>query len=120
MTKDFQLETKGMNYHLEWSTGSDLDIQVMCGCGTDNWMGYGTSGDSNCVCNKCQTGKDFDIRCGSDGRYAFEHIFFKDPHKLISDAVEKGNSSVRIGMAVHNYKNETQFDSNKFKICLYN
>ena len=44
LTKDHQLATKTMNVYLEWNTGSDLDINVMCGCG--KWHGYGTTGGS--------------------------------------------------------------------------
>ena len=40
LTKEFNLETTGINVYLEWNTGSDLDINVMCGCGI--WHGYGT------------------------------------------------------------------------------
>ena len=35
-----KLDTIGMNVILKWETGSDLDIQVMCGCG--KWHGFGT------------------------------------------------------------------------------
>ena len=33
------LATKGLNIIMTWKTGSDLDIQVKCGC--DKWHGYG-------------------------------------------------------------------------------
>ena len=42
--KEFNCETEGMHVVLEWTSGSDLDIQVMCGCGI--WHGYGTHGGS--------------------------------------------------------------------------
>lgn len=59
--EDENLYTKGMNIVLMWSTGSDLDINVMCGCG--KWHGYGTSGGSegSCYCNVCHMSRDKDV-----------------------------------------------------------
>ena len=57
-----------MNVYLEWTTGSDLDINVMCGCG--KWHGYGTKGGSGgiCKCEECGLYRDHDIRDGEDDR----------------------------------------------------
>ena len=54
-------------------------------------MGYGTDGPKNCVCTECNTGKDHDIRGGRDDREGvFEHVFFKDPHTMMTKAIENG------------------------------
>ena len=89
------VKVKSMNVYLEWSSGSDLDIQVMCGCG--NWYGYGISEDSgrSFRCATCKMHRDHDIRVGSDGRTGvFEHVYFDEPEKLFGKT---------IGMCVHNY-----------------
>ncbi len=39
LNEDEQVHVNGINVYLEWKNGSDLDIQVMCGCG--KWHGYG-------------------------------------------------------------------------------
>ena len=54
-----------INVYLSWNTGSDLDINVMCGCGV--WHGIGTT-DGSCVCKSCGMYKDRDITTGSDDR----------------------------------------------------
>ena len=95
-----------MNVVLEWSTGSDLDIQVRCGC--DKWHGYGTEGGSggSCRCTVCDMARDYDIRTGEDGREGvFEHVYFKNPERLLANAEEKNgaNATVPIGIAVFNY-----------------
>ena len=92
---DRGLETDAMNVYLKWSTGSDLDINVRCGCG--KWHGFGTTGGSagSCRCEECEMYRDHDITCGSDGRQnADEHVYFKNPQKLIGK---------EIGFAVHNF-----------------
>jgi len=68
------LHTADLNIILEWNTGSDLDIMVMCACNI--WHGYGAenaygaveyngSGGS-CYCEKCGMRRDYDIRGGED------------------------------------------------------
>ena len=59
---EFNCETEGMNVVLEWTGASDLDIQVMCGCG--KWHGYGTEGGSRglCKCDTCEMERDHDER----------------------------------------------------------
>jgi hypothetical protein len=54
-----------MNVYLAWNTGSDLDINVMCGCGI--WHGYGTK-DYECFCDTCGMKRDRDVVSGSDDR----------------------------------------------------
>ena len=53
LDEEMNLKVSGMNVHLQWDTGSDLDINVQCPCG--NWHGYGTSGGSggSCRCDTC-------------------------------------------------------------------
>ena len=95
MGEDMNLETEGMNVYLEWSTGSDLDINVMCACG--KWHGYGTTGGSEggCRCEECDMYRDHDITTGDDGRKnVFEHVYFKDPKKLYGK---------KIAMGAHNF-----------------
>ena len=112
---EMDLDTKGMNLHLEWTTGSDLDIQVMCGCGI--WHGYGTEDEGgsggDCFCETCDMKRDHDVQCGSDNRdpAAIEHVYFGKPQNLVGK---------RIGMAVHNYENHTSKARNDFKLTLYN
>ena len=72
-----------MNVYLAWNTGSDLDINVMCGCGI--WHGYGTP-DADCYCNSCGMRRDRDVRTGSDGRSdqeTVEHVYFSNPSKMV-------------------------------------
>ena len=72
-----------MNLYLEWQGGSDLDINVMCGCGI--WHGYGhdkveDSSGGLCFCDPCQMTRDKDEKEGDDGRETvFEHIYFLKP-----------------------------------------
>ena len=109
MGKDYNLEVKGMNVYLKWETGSDLDINVMCGCGT--WHGFGTY-ERNCICKKCDMKRDHDVKCGEDGRQdAFEHVYFKDPKIMIGKT---------IGMAVQNFTQNSSLPRNDFKIALIN
>lgn len=112
LSDEHNLETEAMNLYLEWSTGSDLDINVMCGCG--NWHGYGTSGGSegSCKCETCFMYRDHDIMCGDDGRTdVFEHVYFKKPDLLYGKT---------IGMQVHNYSQNSSLPENKFKMALIN
>ena len=112
LSRDYNLETKGINVYLEWETGSDLDINVMCGCG--KWHGYGTSGGSagSCKCDACGMYRDHDIMTGQDGRRnVFEHAYFTN----LSNLYDK-----EIGMGVHNYSNSTNRPRNNFKMALLN
>ena len=93
---DYRLSVDGMNVYFTWETGSDLDINVMCGCG--KWHGYGTTGGSegNIICRECEMTRDYDVQTGPDGRKnAFEHAFFAKPEKLYNK---------KIGIGVHNYR----------------
>ena len=50
--------------------------------------------------------RDYDITTGEDGREeVFEHVYFKNPEKLLANAEEKNgaNATVPIGIAVYNY-----------------
>ena len=88
MGDEHALETEGMNVYLGWSTGSDLDINVMCGCG--KWHGHGTEGGSggSCRCEPCEMYRDRDVTCGADGRTGvFEHVYFKNPAKLYGKSI---------------------------------
>ena len=90
------IETIGINVVLQWNSGSNLDIQVMCGCG--KWHGDGTLGGSegSCRCDKCEMKRDYGIIEGVDGRKgAIEHVIFSNPRKLIGK---------EIGIGVYNYK----------------
>ena len=104
-----------MNLILSWETGSDLDIQVMCGCG--KWHGFGTDGQDGgsggkCICDACQMIRDYDIRQGDDGRKdAIEHVIFTDPSLLFGK---------EIGMACYNYKQKSEKACNEFKMALIN
>lgn len=109
MGDDYNLQVEGMNVYLKWETGSDLDIQVRCGCG--DWHGYGTW-DRSCICQKCEMERDHDIKCGEDGRQdAFEHVYFKNPEKMYGKT---------IGMAVHNFRQNSSLPQNDFTIALIN
>lgn len=112
MSDDYNLETTGINVYLEWDTGSDLDINVMCGCG--NWHGYGTSGGSggSCRCEKCGMTRDHDITTGTDGRTGvFEHAYFTNLNNLYDK---------EIGMGVYNYTQRSDRSQNDFKMALFN
>ena len=95
MSDEHHLEVLGMNVYLQWNTGSDLDIQVKCGC--DKWHGFGTRRFfGRCKCKKCEMKRDHDIKAGEDGRTdAFEHVIFTNPSKLFGKS---------IGMSVYNYR----------------
>ena len=84
-----------MNLYLEWNTGSDLDIQVMCGC--EKWHGFSKWNIlGSCECTKCEMKRDRDIKSGKDGRNdAYEHVYFKNPSKIYGK---------KIGMAVYNFR----------------
>ena len=92
LSDDYSLYTEGMNVILKWKTGSDLDIQVKCGC--EKWHGFGTTGGSkgSCKCETCEMYRDHDIKRGADGRDAFEHVYFKNPKKLLENARAKTNN----------------------------
>lgn len=55
--------------------------------------------------------RDFDRREGEDGRTVIEHVYFKNPDKIINKT---------IGMCVHNYSNKTNLNRNDFKLCIFN
>lgn len=101
-----------MNVYLSWNTGSDLDINVMCGCKI--WHGIGSGGDYYCRCDTCGMVRDRDVMTGKDNRSdedTVEHVYFANPDKL------KGKT---IGYRVLNWNNNTQQDRNDFKICIFN
>ena len=68
------------NVILSWTTGSDLDINVMCGCG--NWHGKGTN-DVNCSCNICGMKLDKETKDSDDDNRkedeTIEHVYFSNP-----------------------------------------
>ena len=79
---------------MTWRTGSDLDIQIKCGC--DKWHGNSTEGGSGVDC-KCETcgmkrtsdqgpGDDASRRDGNDP--AKETVNFSDPSKIIGKTIE--------------------------------
>ena len=127
MHEQNNLEVKGMNLYLEWDTGSDLDIQVKCGCG--KWHGYGTSGGSGggCYCDTCDMKRDHDMQTGSDKERpidadpaenpprAFEHVYFKDPEKLMAK-----RESVEIGMGVFTWSQNSSKPRNDFRMAFFN
>ena len=84
-----------MNLYLKWNTGSDLDIQVRCGC--EKWHGFATKRFLGaCECDKCEMKRDYDVKTGEDGRDdAFEHVIFRNPSKMYGKT---------IGMCVHNFR----------------
>lgn len=118
-----------MNLYLEWDTGSDLDIQVYCGCG--KWHGYGTDGGSggSCRCDTCDMKRDHDMRNGQDKERAidtnladesnppraFEHVYFKDPEELFGDRNE-----VKLGMGSYNYSQSSSKPRNDFRMAFFN
>lgn len=107
-----QLTTQGMNIYVKWTTGSDLDLQVMCGCG--KWHGYGTTGGSggHIKCNICKMSRDYDVTTGEDGRQnAFEHAFFAEPSLLYGK---------EIGVGVHNYCQDSDARRNDFELAVFN
>lgn len=108
LQSDFACFTTGLNINLTWRTGSDLDLQTMCGC--KKWWGVGTP-NGNKECTKCGMKRDMDMMGGEDGRRAFEHVYFKDP-KLIYNK--------EIGVRVCNTRNNTKQRENKFKLSISN
>ena len=108
---DNKLEVGGLNVILEWDTGSDLDIQVKCGC--DNyWHGWGKRWFGYCSCSTCEMNRDQDVKWGQDGRTpVHEHVYFNNPGKMFGKT---------IGMAVYNYRQYSSKIRNDFKIALIN
>ena len=95
MSDENNLKVHGINVYLKWETGSDLDIQVKCGC--DKWHGFGTRRFLGRIkCKTCNMKRDHDIKTGPDDRIdAFEHVYFNHPSKLYGKT---------IGMAVYNFR----------------
>jgi len=116
LRQDFGCTIDGaMNVTLEWKTGSDLDIQVRCPCGSDGtWHGYGTP-DCGCKCVECEMERDHDIQTSDDippeAEWKKEHVFFKNSEKIRNKT---------IGFSVYNYSNNTQRNTNEFKIGVFN
>ena len=75
LNKDVQLG--GINFILEWSSESDLDLHAKCGCG--NW----TYTPFSIECTVCNMKRDVDMRTGKSGRKAREHVYFAKPKELI-------------------------------------
>ena len=59
MSDENNLKVHGINVYLKWETGSDLDIQVKCGC--DKLHGYGTR---SFKCDTCDMEQDHFVKTG--------------------------------------------------------
>ena len=108
------LKVDTLNVYLCWTSGSDLDINIKCGCGV--WHGFGALGGSagDCYCEKCSMYRDRDVFHGRDGRSeqsTIEHVYFRDEKKMIGKS---------IGMRVFNWHQNSEYPRNDFKMCLFN
>ena len=100
---------------MTWRTGSDLDIQVKCGCG--KWHGHNTEGGSGgeCKCDTCGMVKTSENGASDDDSRrvnpAKETVNFSDPSLIIGKTIE---------FAVVNSHQKSQLVQNQFDLKIMN